>query len=95
MEKIKCAAIKYRTVSDPDNDKIVSGHDHTYCREYFMCAEIRPNDLIVEVEGFLTTSDRFVDRSEAYDIALKAGQLIYQNESNILKSYNVKYATQD
>ena len=95
MEKIKCAAIKYRLISEPETDKIVGGYDHAYCMDYFRLAEIYPNKRIeaAEMEGFLTTSDRFVDRYEAYEIALKAGQINFEDENHILKSYNVNYAT--
>lgn len=93
MERIKSAAIKYRLASEPNADKIVYGHDHAYCNSWFMLAEIYPNQRISEVEGFLTTSGRFVDRHEAYDIAKNAGQLKMPDPINILKSYNVKYET--
>ena len=93
MEKIKSAAIKYRLASEPNDDKIVYGYDHTYCNSWFMLAEIYPDQRISEVEGFLTTYDRFVDRHEAYTIAENAGQLKVPNLSNILKSYNVNYET--
>lgn len=95
MEKIKSAAINYRLVSDPNTDKIVYGHDHTYCRSWFILAEIYPDQRISEVEGFLTTTGRFVDRHEAYDIAKNAGQLKISDPYNILKSYNVDYAISD
>ena len=95
MEKIKASAIKYRLVSDPENDRIVHAFAHEYCRDYFRAAEIYERDRIMdaEVEGFLTTSDRFVDRYEAYEIALNAGQIEVPNDNHILKSYNVKYCT--
>ena len=35
-----------------------------------------------EVQGFLTNTDRFVDRKEAYDIAFKADQIIGPNKGH-------------
>lgn len=32
------------------------------------------------IEGFLTSQGRFVDRSEAYDLAKAAGQIIYRDD---------------
>ena len=94
MERIKSAAIKYRLVNDPESDKIVEAFDHTYCRSWFMHAEIYPNQRILEVEeeGFVTDSGRFVNRIDAYNIAEAAGQLISTDMNRVLHSYQVEYS---
>ena len=92
--KIKAAAIRYRLVSEPDTDRVVWGYSHTYCRDWFMCAEIYPNMRLPEYEeeGFLTDSGEFVDRMRAYEIAKEAGQLLCENANKRLVSDNCIFA---
>ena len=94
MEKIKSACIKYRLVSDPEKDRFITAHDHSYCRDWFSCAEIYENKRILEheTEGFMTTTGRFVDRNETYQIAKTAGQLRVTNTFESLRSYEVNYS---
>lgn len=98
MEKINSAAIKYFLKSDPETPCITWGASHGQCIEWFSFAgyysSMRCMDK--EVQGFLTTTGRFVDRKEAYQIAKKQGQLINDNNKSlgegVLDSYNVKFA---
>lgn len=98
MEKIKSAAIKYFLKSDPETPRVAYGYDHSQCIRYFSLAEYYSSMRCTEkeVQGFLTTTNRFVDRREAYQIAKKAGQLIRDNEKSlgdgVLDSYNVRFA---
>jgi hypothetical protein len=89
MEKILTACVKYRRKSDPDKDWFAVAHDHAGC--YAVLSFLEVYDRYDEVEGFQTTDGRFVDRHEAYKIAKNAGQLINEEPSEILKSYNVNY----
>ena len=93
MGKIRNAAIKYRLIEEPETDKIVEAFDHTYCRDWFMAAEIYPTKRVLDVEeeGFITDTGRFVNRHEAYEIAEAAGQLISTDMYRVLHSYQVKY----
>lgn len=76
VEKIKSAAIKYRKNGDTEF-KYATGMSHSQCINYFSCIELRSNmrDMDAEVQGFMTSEDRFVDRVEALAIAKKAGQV--------------------
>ena len=81
QEYILCAAIYYNTiysyVHQPKNIQtgyVVCGRRHHNC--------ILLNAVLTErkttekdIQGFLTSQDRFVDRKEAADIAYKAGQI--------------------
>ena len=99
MEKISSAAIKFYLKSDPDNAQYTWGANHGQCIEWFGCmgyyTTMRCMDK--EVQGFMTTLGRFVDRKEAYQIAKKAGQLISDKEKSlgegVLDSYNVRFET--
>ena len=98
MEKIKCAAILYYLKSDPETPMIATGLNHGQCIEWFgflgHYTTMRCMDK--EVQGFITSDKRFVNRREAYQIAKDAGQLINDNEKSlgegILDSYNVRFA---
>lgn len=97
-DKIKCAAIKYFLKIAPDEAQVTWGANHGQCIEWFGFAgyysSMRCMDK--EIQGFLTTSGRFVDRREAYQIAKRQGQLINDNEKSlgegVLDSYNVRFA---
>lgn len=97
MEKISSAAIKYFLKTDPETPRITWGASHGQCIEWFgflgYYTTMRCMDK--EVQGFITTENRFVDRKEAYQIAKAAGQLINERVSlgeGILDSYNVRFA---
>jgi hypothetical protein len=89
MIKIICAANYYNDgkeyVHNPVNIKIgyiICGRRHHNCNQTF--AQIygfpysKEANLIqqTEIEGFLTTDNRFVDRKEGYQIALDARQIV-------------------
>jgi hypothetical protein len=81
VEYILCAAIHYKDgctyVHQPKNIEsgyVVSGRRHHNC---FMTRKIL-NGSIIHMEneqGFITSEDRFVDRAEAYELAIKSGQI--------------------
>ena len=89
-EKILCAAIDY-------NGIIINGHRHSDCYKilrYFLGnVEIIPDR---KKQGFLTSENRFVDRKEAWVIALNNNQIVYgleasktDDDSSILISENL------
>lgn len=91
--KIKAAAIKYRLKDDPGVDRFTWGHAHSYCRHWFLFAEVYPSMRIPEheEEGFLTDTGEFVDREQAYLIAREAGQLKHECADGRLISENVVF----
>lgn len=93
MEKISCACIKFRLKSDPLTDRYIEGNSHADCISWFSFADIPARDRSTdeEVQGFMTTSGRFVDRSEAYEIAKAAGQLSYERPDKTLYSEFCNY----
>jgi len=67
MEKILCAAVLYEGI-------LVAGYRHNDCIANILA--FRPDAKISqEMQGFLTSKERFVDRKEAGQIAYKAGQI--------------------
>ena len=86
MEKILTSCVKYKRKSDPSKDWFAVAPDHAGCYDVLSFLEIY--DRYNEVEGFQTTEGRFVDRHEAYIIAKNARQLVREDPSEILKSYN-------
>ena len=94
MEKIKSAAIKYRKKGSKEFE-YVTGYSHSACIDYFSCIELHSidRDMEVEVQGFMTTEDRFVDRVEALKIATNANQLQYHTTSrNYLISQDIDWS---
>lgn len=76
MEKIQSAAIKYKR----KNQKTYSyafGKSHAQCIMEFVSLNlpVSKRDMNFERQGFWTTENRFVDRFEAKEIALKAKQI--------------------
>ena len=92
MESIKCAAIQYELLKEPGVIKYISGDNHSQCFQYFAMTNIRRADrnMDKEVEGFMTSLNRFVDRGEAYRIAKSTGQLIEEVPYPFLDAHNVK-----
>src|SRR6478735_5768362 len=95
MEKeyIICSANYYNDnkvhVHNPVNIEIgfvVCGRRHHNCINIFSMivgfpySEEAHKIKNTEIEGFLTNTNRFVDRIEAYDIAFKADQIIIPNK---------------
>ena len=89
MERIASACIRYKRKSDPDKYWYAVHTNHANC--YHISSFLEIYDRYDEAEGFQTEDGRFVDRREAYQIAKNAGQLINEDPSEILKSYNVRY----
>lgn len=90
QEYILCSAIHF-----DDNEY------HTHQEQYgtgFLISGYRHHNIIaiksllrsdikyVETQGFLTSKDRFVDRKEGMQIALKAGQVL---ENSTINRYNL------
>lgn len=70
-ERILCAAVLGMT--DGEDPIIFAGYRHSDCiRSCIYSTHCRVNQ---EEQGFLTSNGRFVNRYEAYQIALKAGQI--------------------
>lgn len=95
-EYIICAAIWFQ-----DNKKykhqpinietgfVICGRRHHNC--YISIAIINDKSFetykhVKNVQGFLTSTDRFVDRKEGMDIALKANQVVNYYHSDTLYS---------
>jgi hypothetical protein len=87
-EYIICAANYYNDniihVHSPNNISlgfVVCGRRHHNCIEIFALIVGFPYDerghaiQKTEIQGFMTNTNRFVDRKEAYDIAFKADQI--------------------
>ena len=80
-EYILCAAIYYADgkarVHQPKNINsgiVVCGRRHHNCLAIMSEFLEKPNRTKI-IQGFLTNTDRFVDRQEAAKIALEAGQV--------------------
>ena len=78
-EYILCAAIYYKIdkviAHQPKNiDKgiVICGRRHHNCIPISMYLQIKKGTQ--HIQGFLTNTDRFVDRTEAAKIAIAAGQ---------------------
>jgi len=87
-EKILCAAIWYKELDSQtffakniDKGLLVCGHRHSHCIDIvktlagLRTVRFGPDSVGETVQGFLTNTNRFVDRVEGYDIALKANQV--------------------
>ncbi len=87
-EKIICAAIWYEELPTqnflPINIKtgiVICGHRHGHCIDVvkslanLRTVQISPDGVGKSTQGFLTNTNRFVDRQEAYEIAKKQNQL--------------------
>lgn len=98
MEKIKCAAIKYR-LKDAKEFSYLCAMSHGDCIGLFsaMGLPVKKRDISKEVQGFMTTRDRFVDRKEAMFVARAANQLklpCYANEDRLDSSW-VNYCSEE
>lgn len=73
---IVCAAIK-----DSRNGNVIGGVRHSYILNTIKDLNIQiPKEN--RIQGFLTDDNRFVDRYEAYTIALSCGQLSGTTRNN-------------
>lgn len=92
IEFIKFAAIQYQE-KDSDEVKVVTGYNHAMCIEWFSCIGLYQNkrNMLIETQGFVTSTGRFIDRKEAYQIAQNAGQLLRIRDDKVLYSQDVDY----
>ncbi len=77
-EKILCAAIDF-------NGTIIPGHRHGDCYQILrdLIKGITDAELPGrEKQGFLTSENRYVNRKEGWEIAIKNGQVIYGKEAS-------------
>jgi len=88
-ETIICSAIWYKELPTPvyrptnvDKGIVFCGHRHPHCL-YQMVAMTgkRQCEVGEEIQGFLTNTNRFVDRYEGAKIALACGQITKLNYS--------------
>lgn len=88
MEKIICAAIWYQDLPDQhflpknlDHGLVVCGHRHGHCIDIvkvlsgLRTVQIAPDGVGETTQGFLTDTNRFVNREDALLIAKGANQL--------------------
>lgn len=89
MERIYCAAIWYKDLptakylpTNIDKGIVVEGHRHADIIRTVVnllgkrTVENGENSVGETIQGFVTNKNRFVDRSEAMDIARNANQII-------------------
>jgi hypothetical protein len=82
MEYILCAAIWYKelptpiyTVRNVDKGIVFCGHRHPHCIHQMIAMTGKYQSEVGEyIQGFLTNTNRFVDRTEAAEIAFNAKQ---------------------
>lgn len=98
MEKIVCAALYYNDgifrehqCSNMKTGMVICGLRHCNCFSTMMIIFpnrehiVNPNERIIQ--GFITTTNRFVDRAEGFIIALREGQIIHRRgDTEILMS---------
>ena len=81
-----------------DAPQYVYGHCHAACIDTFSFMEIYSHmrDQTREVQGFMTTRGRFVDRVEAMKIAKEANQLRnpYSTKTE-LDSYDIDFCMEE
>lgn len=87
-EFIICAAIKHE-----DTGKIFYGHRHYHCLEASngeLSWTLNRQQImkINRIQGFITNTNRFVNREEALIIALKNNQVLDKNEIRGSKLYS-------
>ncbi len=68
MKKIACAALKLKS-----DGRIFHGKRHNDC--IFVAHRVSGEKPVLGTYGFLTTDGKFVDRKQAMDIAIEAGQV--------------------
>jgi hypothetical protein len=91
MEKIICAAIHFddgrEYPQQPFNIKkglVIAGLRHCNC--FGTMSATRFSKATPNIQGFITNKNRFVNRKEAFVIAVKADQIITQLQSDNLFS---------
>lgn len=72
---ILCAAIKFH-IEKTGNDVVVPCWRHAEAYKIMKSLGFQPKDGYKEVaQGFITTDNEFLDRKEAYEYAIKCGQI--------------------
>jgi len=99
-ERIVAAAIQYRPKGYRKGSHVCLGKTHAEIIGQFAIMGLKQSDREsgTEIQGFWTSSNRFVNRSEAYYIADAQGQLIdsdLHGHEPYLVSENVQYAAWD
>lgn len=93
-EKILCSAVWYKDIksqkdvpircylpNNVDTGVVFIGHRHGNCiYTKYAITGLRDGEDGEHVQGFLTSKNRFVDREEALQIALKENQVLNINE---------------
>lgn len=92
QERILCAAVKFRGA-------VITGYRHSDCYKIIeMILGFPIEDAYLpdrSMEGFLSSKKRFVNRKEAWNIAKKAGQILFgfevsdKGDDSILISENL------
>jgi hypothetical protein len=98
-ERIICSAIWYKELPTqhflPKNVTVgivVCGHRHAHCIDIvkslsgLRTVKLSPDGVGETIQGFLTNTNRFVDRVEGAEIALKCKQIEKLNYGNQLYS---------
>jgi len=86
QEKIICAAIKVQ-------EHIFYGHRHNHCIQAMidkLSYTLNRQEIskLKQEQGFITNFSRFVNREEAFDIALAAGQLQIDEKACIFRLFS-------
>jgi hypothetical protein len=97
IEKIICSAIWYKNLNTAhllpiniNKGVVICGHHHAHCiYTIHALSDKRQAELGESVQGFLTNKNRFIDRMEALEIAIKANQLIEPVYGDELFSENI------
>jgi hypothetical protein len=92
MNKITCAAIKYRAKGE-QKFKVVTGRSHADCFKVLASMNLYSSmrDMDVETQGFLSSESGFVNREEALSIAKAARQVSDDYNRDALFSEFTKY----
>lgn len=93
MEKIICSAIWYKELPTPvyrpsnvDKGIVFCGYRHIHCIHQMVAIAGKRSvwsEVGEYVQGFLTDTNRFVDRKEAAKIAIDSGQIDNLNNKKI------------
>jgi len=103
-EYILCAAVwyldlelsKYPTIPKEqylpvniDKGIVFCGHRHVQCiRQMNIITGLKQHEAGEEIQGFLTSKNRFVNRKEAAIIASNLGQIIIESVTSVSKLYS-------
>lgn len=97
IEKIRAAAIRCTLTTNGEYIPImVCGMNHAECfavAHEMYGTDFFQRDKVYDIQGFVTTTGRFVNRREAMKIACNAGQLKFPNSTKYeLDSYDINFA---